>query len=117
MGHWAQVEDGIVTQVVVADDDKQDWLSENLGGVWIQTSYNTRRNEHVLGGEPLRGNFAGIGFRYLEAEDIFMPPKPYESWVLDVECACWEAPVPMPDDGNDYEWNEATQSWDVVSEV
>lgn len=118
MGHWAKIDDdNLVTQVVVADDDKQDWLTDNLGGTWVQTSYNTRRNEHKLGGTPLRGNFAGIGYTYLEAEDIFMPPKPFESWVLDVECACWVAPVDMPDDDKEYSWDEDSTSWVEIVEA
>ena len=115
MGHWAKIDDdNTVIQVVVADDDKQDWLTETLGGTWVQTSYNTRQNEHALGGEPLRGNYAGIGYTYLEAEDIFMPPKPFESWVLNTECACWEAPVPKPE--GDFEWDESAGDWVAVPE-
>jgi len=113
MGHWAKLdESNVVTQVVVADDDSQEWLTETLGGIWVQTSYNTRSGVHVLGGTPLRGNYAGAGYTYLEAEDIFMPPKPYESWVLDTECACWEAPVPKPE--GDYVWNENQKAWEPV---
>jgi hypothetical protein len=124
MGHWAKIEDNQVTQVVVADDDKHDWLTDTLGGQWVQTSYNTSGGVHYTDGEPsadqtkaLRGNYAGVGFTYLADEDIFMPPKPYDSWVLNVDCACWEAPIPKPEDGGNYTWDEATTDWlEVVAE-
>lgn len=116
MGHWAKVNDkGRVTQVVVADDDQQDWLETNLGGTWVQTSYNTRGGVHTLGGEPLRCNYAGIGYTYDEGRDAFIPPKPFESWVLDETTCLWVAPVDMPDDGQDYTWDESAGEW-VVSE-
>ena len=116
MGHFAQVNDkNRVTQVVVADDDQQEWLETNLGGVWVQTSYNTRGGEHILGSEPFRKNYAGIGYTYDEDRDAFIPPKPFESWVLDETTCLWEAPVPMPEDGQDYIWDESAGEW-VVSE-
>jgi len=102
MGHFAQVnEKGRVTQVVVADDDKHDWLVENLGGEWIQTSYNTRGNVHYdpVSGLPssdqskaLRYNYAGIGFTYDEERDAFIPPKPSEDAVLDEDTCLWVVP-------------------------
>ena len=126
MAHYAVLnEKNIVTQVFVGRDEDDlpdgidDWETYYApeGHTVKRTSYNTHKGEHVLGGTPFRGNYAGIGYTYLEAEDIFMPPKPFESWVLNIECACWVAPVPKPEGDNDYEWNENTQSWDVVSEV
>lgn len=96
MGHWAKIDDNnFVTEVVVADDDKHDWLVENLGGRWVQTSYNTIAGEHILGGTPLRGNFAGQGFTYDEELDAFIPPKPGENWIFNEATYTW-MPVEQP---------------------
>lgn len=96
MAHWAEIVDGIVTQVVVTDNDMPnegyDWLADNLGGVWIQTSYNTRGGVHQLGGEPLRCNYAGLGFSYDSQRDAFIPPKPSEDAVLDEDTCRWIVP-------------------------
>jgi len=88
----------------------------NLTGwaIWKQTSYNTRGGEHILGGTPLRKNYAGIGFTYDEDRDAFIPPKPYASWILNETTCLWEAPVVKPDDGQRYSWNETNQTWDLV---
>ena len=79
-----------------------------------RTSYNTYGNEHQLGGTPFRGNYAGQGFTYDTANDVFIPPKPYNSWSLDETIWTWKPPVEYPDDGNFYNWNEETTSWDLV---
>lgn len=93
MGHWAQIDDGsIVTKVLVADDNMQGWLESNLGGAWIQTSYNTKANQHSLGGTPLRYNFAGIGYTYDADRDAFIPPKLSETAVLDEATCLWIEP-------------------------
>jgi len=120
--HFASINsDNIVTQVLVVSDNDaprgNDFLSKDLGlgGTWIQTSYNTRGNVHTLGGTPLRGNYAGIGYTYDSGRDAFIPPKPFASWVLDEGTCLWNAPVPYPTDGKMYNWNEATTSWVVVS--
>ena len=76
------------------------------GGDWIQTSYNGN----------IRKNYAGIGYTYDEARDAFIPPKPYPSWLLDETTCLWEAPVPMPEDGEQYRWDDATTSWVLVPE-
>jgi len=88
----------------------------NLTGwaIWKQTSYNTKGGEHILGGTPLRKNYAGIGFTYDEDRDAFIPPKPYASWILNETTCLWEAPVVKPDDGQRYSWNETNQTWDLV---
>lgn len=127
MGHWAQIDnDNIVINVVIADDDKENFLSGQLGGKWIQTSYNTMGGTHYNPetGEPsedqskaLRKNYAGIGYTYDSERDAFIPPKPFESWVLNEATCLWEAPIPMPEDGSYYEWNEETQSWDPENSV
>lgn len=111
MAHFAKVENGIVTQVIVAE---QDVIASGLFGplgLWVQTSYNTLGGQHRLGGRPLRKNYAGIGFTYDEDRDAFIPPKPFASWVLNEDTCLWEAPVAMPTDGKFYTWDEATTSW------
>ena len=122
MAHFAKVENGIFTQVIVVE---QDVIDSGLFGdpsQWIQTSYNTHGNVHYgQDGKPdngvaLRGNFAGIGYTYNKKLDAFYPPQPYPSWVLSPKTINWESPVPYPDDGKKYQWNEDTKSWDVVTE-
>ena len=82
----------------------------------LRTSYNTINNKHRLGGTAFRGNFANIGGTYDVTNDVFIPPKPYDSWIIDEDTWSWKAPTPMPDDGNAYMWNEGTQSWDLIVE-
>jgi len=115
MAHYAKVNNGIVEQVIVAEAEFFDTFKDTSPGEWIQTSYNTSGGEHSDGGAPLRKNFAGVGFTYDATRDAFIPPQPYPSWVLDEETCLWEAPVARPDDGNMYQWNEETQSWDEVT--
>lgn len=107
MAHFAQVVDGVVAQVIVADT--KEWCQANLGGEWVQTSYNTQGNVHLLGGTPLHKNYAGIGFTWDGTG--FAAPKPYDSWTLDADTYIWNAPTPMPTDGKRYEWDEATLAW------
>ena len=107
MSHFAKVEDGVVTQVVVAHDIE--WCEENLGGTFIQTSYNTYGGVHRLGGTPLRYNYAGIGFTYDETRDAFIPPKPFPSWSLNEDTCLWEAPIPSPGPG--WIWDENLKGW------
>jgi len=118
MAHFAKVENGIVTQVIVAE---QEFI--NSGAVdnpenWIQTSYNTYGGIHLLGGTPLRKNFAGVGFTYNVEKDAFIPPKPlqYESWILNEEKCIWEAPIEMPNDGQPYYWDEELLEWVLLDE-
>ena len=108
MAHYAKVEDGVVTQVIVADN--QEWCENNLGGTWVQTSYNTHGGVNSrVGGEPLRKNYAGIGYTF---DGIgFAAPQPYPSWILDSETYFWNAPVPYPSDEKNYTWNEETLAW------
>jgi hypothetical protein len=72
-----------------------------LGGTWVQTSYNA----------SIRKNYAGVDFTYDATRDAFIPPKPFESWVLDEATCQWTAPTPMPVDDKKYAWDEATVSW------
>jgi len=120
MSHFAKLDaNNIVTFVTVGrqeDDGKEQELHERTGDVYKQTSYNTRGGVHILGGTPLRKNYAGIGYTYDEDRDAFIPPKPYDSWLLDEDTCLWEAPVPMPEDGM-YTWDEETTSWVAVDET
>jgi hypothetical protein len=113
MAHFAKIENGVVTQVIVVDNkdcaDASGVEKEHIGaafcerlfgGTWKQTSYNGN----------IRKNYAGIGFTYNPDIDAFVPPKPFSSWILNTDLAQWEAPVAMPDDGM-YSWDEATTSW------
>ena len=106
MTHFAKIENGIVTQVIVADAEN----ITNAEGVWVQTSYNTQGGVHVNGGTPLRKNYAGIGYTYDEQRDAFIPPKPYASWTLNEDTCLWEPPVPEPKD-HPRDWDEQTQNW------
>lgn len=112
MSHFAKIENGIVTQVIVAEQDVID--SGIFGHGWVQTSYNTRGGVHLLGGTPLRKNFAGVDFTYDPERDAFIPPKPYESWTLNEETCLWDCPVPFPDDGGSYAWNEEAGTWEAA---
>jgi hypothetical protein len=111
MAHYAKVENGIVTQVIVAE---QEFINSGAVGdpaQWIQTSYNTQGGVHTMGGTPLRKNYAGVGFLYLEEHDAFVPPKLNASWVLKEDATGWEPPIAKPTDGKNYVWDELTLSW------
>jgi hypothetical protein len=112
MAHFAKVENGIVTRVIVAEPEFFNSFVDSSPGDWIQTSYNTRGGVHLLDGTPLRKNFAGVGYTYDRVKDAFIPPKPYPSWTLNEESCLWEAPTPKPNDGKGYEWNEESQIWE-----
>jgi hypothetical protein len=106
MAHFAEIDENkIVLRVLVTNNDfpneGYDWLIENLGGTWIKTSYNAN----------IRKNFAGIGYTYDEGRDAFIPPKPYESWLLNEDTCQWEAPTAYPTDGKLYTWDEDSQEW------
>jgi hypothetical protein len=107
MSHFAKVENGIVTQVIVVEQDIID--SGLFGTGWVQTSYNTFGGQHPQG-RPLRKNCAGIGFTYDSQRDAFIAPQPYSSWTLNEDSCQWTAPTPMPTDGV-YSWDESTTSW------
>ena len=107
MAHFAEVVDNIVTRVIVADT--KEWCEQNLGGTWVQTSYNTQGNVHALGGTPLHKNYAGIGYSWDGTG--FAAPQPFPSWSLDLYSYEWQAPVAMPEDGKLYNWDESTTSW------
>ena len=92
-----------------------DFLTKLTGyPVWKQTSYNTFGGVHKLGGTPLRKNHAGIGYTYDEDKDVFIAPKPFNSWILNEDTCLWEAPVAYPNDGQIYKWNETIKNWELV---
>ena len=111
MAHYAKVLDGRVTNVIVAEADFLQTFVDNTPGQWIQTSYNTRENQHLLDGTPLRGNFAGVGMVYDSEHDVFYHPQPYASWTLNQSTWTWQPPTSKPDDDKKYVWNESTTSW------
>jgi hypothetical protein len=111
MAHFANIEDGIVTQVVVVDNEHEDSGQEYLNslglpGTWIQTSYNAN----------FRKKFASIGDSYDQEQDVFIPPKPFESWIWDENGWVWNPPVEYPNDDNFYIWHEQTTSWILAGE-
>jgi hypothetical protein len=114
MSHFAKVENGIVTQVIVAEQDVID--SGLFGTGWVQTSYNTYAGQHPEG-RPLRKNYAGVGYTYDSGRDAFIPPKPFASWSLNETTCLWDAPTPMPTDDKRYTWYEPTTSWVEVTNV
>jgi hypothetical protein len=110
MSHFAKVENGVVTEVIVAE---QDVIDSGLFGdpsLWVQTSYNTYGNKHPAN-RPLRKNYAGVGYTYDATRDAFIPPQAHLSWVLNEESCLWESPVPYPNDGKKYSWDEAKTNW------
>ena len=123
MSHFAKVCDQKVVQVIVAEKEFFDTFVDSSPGAWIQTSYNTRGGVHYGpdgqpdGGEALRGNYAGIGYTYDQANDVFYAPQPFASWALNQTTWLWEPPVAYPDDGLIYTWDEATVSWKLIPEV
>lgn len=124
MAHFAKLDkNNVVVFVTVGrqeDDGKERELSARTGDIYVQTSYNTQGGVHhdYKTGQPsqdqskaFRKNFAGVGYMYDEFRDAFIPPKPFESWLLNEQSCLWEAPVPSPDDGKFYLWDESTVSW------
>lgn len=110
MAHFAKVENGIVTNVVVVDNEHeangQAFLNSlGLEGTWIQTSYNGN----------IRGKYAGIEDVYNKTKDRFEPAKPYASWVWEDSSYGYKAPVDYPAEGGSYEWDEESVSWVAVS--
>lgn len=125
MAHYALLdENNIVVQVIVGKNEDEldndgnvvDWelhYSQSLGKRCLRTSYNTFGNEHFNNGIPFRGNYAGIGYKYDQDFDAFIPPKTYPSWKLNYQRFLWEAPIPKPPDeeGFVWRWSESNQEW------
>jgi hypothetical protein len=119
MAHFAELdENNFVKQIIVVHNNE---LLDNgieseakgigfcqslFGGTWVQTSYNGN----------FRKNYAGIGFTYDEERDAFIPPKTFDSWILNEETCLWEPPIPYPTDGKPYLWNEELVTWEEVVE-
>ena len=110
MAHYAFLDgNNMVTEVVVGIDETEliegkepeVWYGEFRGQRCVRTSYNGNT----------RKNYAGIGYVYDDKRDAFIPPKPYESWVLNEETCLWESPIPYPEDGKVYYWNEDSLTW------
>ena len=116
MTHFAKIESGVVVQVIVAELEFFDTFIDSSPGEWVQTSYNTYGGVHGLGGDPLRKNYAGVGYTYDSTRDAFIPPNPYASWVLNEATCLWDAPVAYPNDGGIYDWAEETKAW-VIRDV
>lgn len=120
MGHYAKVTNGKVVRVFSAEADFFNTFVDDSPGEWIKTSYNTRGGIHY---EPnsntpsqdqskaLRKNYAGIGYTYDKKRDAFIPPKVHESWILNENTCFWEPPIPYPNDGKDYAWDESVKNW------
>jgi hypothetical protein len=111
MAHFAEIdENNLVLRVLVTDnndpngDEGHQWLVNTFGGAWVKTSYNA----------TIRKNFAGIGYKYDEDLDAFIPPKPFPSWLLDESICQWKAPIDYPNDGQVYVWNEENTEWQVI---
>jgi hypothetical protein len=114
LAHFARIENNLVTQVIVVNNKDTStpdgtevesigvaFCQRLFGGNWLKTSYNNN----------IRKNYAGIGYTYDQGRDAFIPPKPFNSWVLNENTCQWEAPTPMPTDDKMYSWDEATTSW------
>ena len=109
MAHWAELDDNnVVLRVTVGNNAEPDegyqWLIDNLGGRWVKTSYNGN----------IRKNFAGIGYTYDEARDAFIPPKTFDSWIMNEDTCRWEPPLAYPTDGATYVWDEETINWKAL---
>ena len=126
MGHYAKIEEGLVTFVTVSrdeDDDRELEISAETGGTYRRTSYNTRGGIHYNPetGQPsadqskaFRYNYASVGWSFdpdFGPDGAFIPPQPYPSWTLNGDTALWDAPVPYPTDGGMYSWDEDTLTW------
>lgn len=114
MSHFAEIdENNVVLRVLVGDnnlpDEGKSWFEDNLGGTWVQTSYNASTN-------GFRKHYAGIGYIYDPERDAFYPPQPYPSWTLDNDCK-WQPPTPRPDDDGIYEWNETNREWTLLTRL
>jgi hypothetical protein len=111
MSHFAKVENGVVTQVIVIEQNVLNLGHWGDPALWVQTSYNTQGGQHPEG-RPLRKNYAGVGYTYDSVRDAFIPPKPYASWLLNEDTCHWGAPTPMPVvEGKRFVWRESDTSW------
>lgn len=111
MSHWAEVDNNnVVLRVLVGPNygDEGEAFFNGLGGTWVKTSYNGN----------IRKNYAGVGFTYDANRDAFVPPKPFNSWLLDEDTCQWKAPIEYPTDGLMYEWDEELTDWKpIIKEI
>jgi hypothetical protein len=129
MAHYAFLdENNVVTEVIVGKEEADfDWEQQYglfRGQVCKRTSYNTRSGIYYDAetnqpaadqSKAFRKNYAGIGYTYDQQKDAFIPPKPYDSWVLNEDSCIWQSPISYPDDGQSYEWDESSTSWVLVA--
>lgn len=124
MSHFAKVLNDTVIQVIVAEPEFFETFVDSSPGEWIQTSYNTRGGIHYKPdshdpsedqSKALRKNYAGIGYTYDRTRDAFIPPKPFNSWLLNEDSCLWDPPVSYPTDGEKYLWNEETANWEQIT--
>jgi hypothetical protein len=128
MAHFAKIENNIVTKVIVAEPEFFNTFVDDSPGTWIQTSYNTRGGVHYEPGsnhtissadqsKALRKNYAGIGYTYDKNRDAFIPPKPFNSWILNETTCLWGSPVTVPltelEDNQYWSWNESIINWEI----
>ena len=118
MAHYALLDrNNTVVKVIVGSDENAgiyDWelyYTHEHRLKCKRTSYNTRAGVHQLGGTPFRKNYANPGYTYSPTLDAFIPPNSYTGWQLNEETCQWEAPVPMPQTGHQYEWDNTQQIW------
>ena len=129
MAHYALLdENNVVTGVITGKDEGEDGVDWEVhygnfrGQTCRRTSYNTQGGQHSGGGIPFRKNYAGIGYSYDPVRDAFIPPKPYDSWLLDEDTCQWQPPVPFPTDRGTpenprfYSWDEPTVSWVEITQ-
>jgi hypothetical protein len=128
MAYYAVLDENNIVINMKSAGDENDWNGEvewekETGQVHKRTSYNTRGGIHydpetnepsVDQSKAFRKNYAGLGYTYDSQRDAFIPPKPYESWILNEETCLWDSPIPYPEDGEMHTWNEETQTWDLV---
>ena len=128
MGHYALLNnDNFVKQVITGGGESDDLMFEKLYGdlhncIAKRTSYNTRGGVHYTNGiqsqnqsKAFRKNYAGIGYYYDSIRDAFIPPKPFPSWILEEFSCLWQSPIPYPNDGKMYEWNEEIGNWEEIN--
>lgn len=122
MAHYAYLdENNIVTQVIVGKDEDESGIDWELYYGAKRTSYNTYAGQHINGGNPFRYNYAGVGYTFSDSPEwasqdgAFIPPQPYPSWILNLDTAQWDAPVPAPIDSDSAVWNESTLSWESAT--
>jgi len=134
MAHYAFISNEQVVRVITGkNEDDTDLLPDNVNS-WEEyystiakleckrTSYNTVGNQHLLGGTPFRGNYALLGGTYDNVNDVFINPKPFDSWILNETSWLWEAPVALPElteeetnAGSYYVWNEHKLTWELIT--